>query len=224
MSSSNPNCAAFSTVVRERRSLRAFLPEPVAAPVLAEVFELAQRTPSNCNTQPWVVHVASGTTLARLREVLPERFARGELSLDYPYEGKYAGVYRERQFAAAHALYAAAGIAREDRAGRDAQFMRNFRFFDAPHVAFLFMPEGFGLREAADVGMYAQTLLLALAAHGLGACPQTSLGFLADAVRERLDIEADLKLLFGISFGYPDPDAPVNACVTARDEVVSFHD
>ncbi len=104
--------------------------------------------------------------------------------------------------------------------------MRNFTFVDAPHVAFLFLPEPFGLREAADLGMYAQTLMLAMTANGLGSCPQTALSFQADFVREVLGVEAGNKLLFGISFGYPDESAPANRCVTDRAalaDTVTFH-
>jgi len=104
--------------------------------------------------------------------------------------------------------------------------MRNFTFFDAPHVAFLFLPEPFGLREAADLGMYAQTLMLAMTAHGLGSCPQTALSFEADFIRDSLGIDGSNKLLFGISFGYPDPDEPVNSCSTDRaalTDTVTFH-
>ena len=216
----------FNEVVEQRRSLRAFLPEPVDGSVVRRVFEVAARAPSNCNTQPWRVHVASGPCIEALRDVLPARFLAGEISLDFPYDGKYEGVYKDRQYAAAQALYSAAGIAREDRARRDQQFMRNFTFFDAPHVAFFFLPEPFGLREAADLGMYAQTVMLAMTAHGLGSCPQTALSFLAEPVRELLGIEAENRLLFGLSFGYPDMDAPANACQTERaslDDTVVFH-
>ena len=74
--------------------------------------------------------------------------------------------------------------------------------------------------------MYAQTLMLALTAHGLGSCPQTALSFQADFVREQLGIDASNKLVFGLSFGYPDPAAPANACATDRADLadtVSFH-
>ena len=138
----------------------------------------------------------------------------------------YEGVYRDRQYGAAQSLYAAANIERADKIARNEQFMRNFTFFDAPHVAFLFLPEPFGLREAVDLGMYAQTLMLTLTAHGLGSCPQTALGFQADYVREQLGIASDTKLVFGISFGHPDADDPVNACVTERAalaDAVTFH-
>lgn len=218
--------AIFDEIVASRRSLRAFLPQPVDADTLATVFNVAQRAPSNCNSQPWVTHVVSGGKLEAMRAAMPERFSSGNFSMDFPYDGSYQGVYKERQYGAAQALYDAAGIAREDKVSRNVQFMRNFTFFDAPHVAFLFLPEPFGLREAADLGMYAQNLMLTLTAHGLGSCPQTALSFQADYVREQLGIPATNKLVFGISFGYPDPDDPVNACLTDRAalaDAVTFH-
>lgn len=193
---------------------------------LEHVFSVALRAPSNCNTQPWLVHVASGESLEKLRAEMSSRFMAGEMSMDFPYDGVYEGVYKQRQHGSAQALYDAVNVTREDKAGRHQQFMRNFIFFDAPHVAFLFLPEPFGLREAADLGMYAQTLMLAMTAHGLGSCPQTALSFQVDFVRETLGIDAGNKLLFGISFGYPDPDAPANTCTTDRAalaDVVTFH-
>ncbi|MEP4147765.1 MAG: nitroreductase [Halioglobus sp.] len=219
--------AAFAQVVEERRSLRAFKAEPVSEQLLKEVFQVAQRAPSNCNTQPWLVHVASGASIEKLRAEMSERFMAGEMSLDFPYDGSYDGVYKERQHGSAQALYDSVGIERSDKASRHVQFMRNFTFFDAPHVAFFFLPEPFGLREAADLGMYAQTVMLSLTANGLGSCPQTALSFQADLIRETLGVDASNKLLFGISFGYPDPEAPVNNCVTDRAalaDTVTFHE
>ena len=216
----------FDAVVAERRSLRAFLPQAVEPELLEHLFSTALHSPSNCNTQPWIVHVASGEAIEALRSSLPEEFMAGKFTMDFPYDGSYDGVYKERQYGAAHALYDSMGITREEKAKRHEGFMRNFTFFDAPHVAFLFLPEPFGLREAADLGMFAQTLMLSLTAHGLGSCPQTALGFLADQVREQLNVDASNKLVFGISFGYPDPDAPVNTCATDRAalaDLVTFH-
>lgn len=216
----------FDEVVAARRSLRAFLPQAASAETLEAVFSVAQRAPSNCNTQPWQVHVVSGEQLETFRTEMPDRFMSGNFTMDFPYDGSYDGIYKERQHEAAQALYDSVDIAREDKAARHVQFMRNFTFFDAPHVAFLFLPEPFGLREAADLGMYAQTVMLTLTAHGMGSCPQTALSFQADYVRESLGVDASNKLVFGISFGYPDPDAPANTCVTPRgplSETVTFH-
>ena len=216
----------FDEIVASRHSLRAYLPQAVDAETLNTIFSVAQLAPSNCNTQPWLVHVASGDSIKALREQMPERFMSGEFSMDFPYDGSYEGVYKERQYGSAQALYDSVNITRDDKAARHQQFMRNFTFFDAPHVAFLFLPEPFGLREAADLGMYAQTLMLTLAAHGLGSCPQTALSFQADFVRQQLGVDASNKLVFGLSFGYPDPQAPANNCLTDRASVadtVAFH-
>lgn len=209
--------AAFADAVRGRRSVRGFLPDPLPAATLREIFGLAARAPSNCNTQPWQVYVVSGTPLEKLRQQLPAAMQRGEMNMDFPYDGSYAGVYKERQRDAAAQLYAAMGIRREDKELRAAAFMRNFEFFGAPHVAFVFLPEPFGLREAADCGMYAQTLMLALTAFGAASCPQTALSFHADTLRAELGIEKGLQLLFGISFGYADSAEPANACSVGRD-------
>lgn len=66
---------------------------------------------------------------------------------------------------------------------------------------------GDGVRVASDIGMYAQNFLLSLTARGLAGVPQTLLGMFAGPVREILGVGDDMKLLFGISFGYADASA-----------------
>ena len=215
----------FLDVVSRRRSMRDFKPDPVPREIIESVFGTAQRAPSNCNTQPWFVHVVTGEKLERLREALPAKFAAGEIALDFPYDGQYEGVYKERQYASAAALYDSLGIARDQKAERNAWFMRNFSFFDAPAVAFFTLPTGFGLREACDLGLFAQTVMLGLTAHGLGSCPQTALAFLANVIRPALSLGDHEQLMFGMSFGYPT-DTAVNEVTTERAslaDVVSFH-
>ena len=215
--------AVFSEIARGRRSIRAFRPDPIPEEVLKSIFTDALRAPSNCNTQPWFVHVATGDTIEALRKELPERYVAGDLSLDHPYDGKYEGVYRDRQHASARVLYDALGIPREQKAERQSWFLNNFRFFGAPAVAFFTLPGQFGLREACDLGMFAQTVMLGCTARGMGSCPQTALGFLANVIKPALSIPEEQKLLFGLSMGFIDEDAAENAAVTDRaalDELV----
>ena len=97
--------------------------------------------------------------------------------------------------------------------------------FDAPHVAFLCMNERFGIQSAADVGMFSQTLMLAMTTHGVASCAQGSLRNYPEFVRDIFGLEADVKILFGISFGYEDTDVPANAARTERaplSETVQF--
>ena len=132
MSGSVSSGELFLNIVSSRRSMRDFKPEPVPRDVIESVFGGAQRAPSNCNTQPWFVHVVTGETLERLRAELPAKFAAGEIALDFPYDGQYEGVYKDRQYASATALYDSLGIAREQKAERNAWFMRNFSFLMRP--------------------------------------------------------------------------------------------
>jgi nitroreductase len=92
----------------------------------------------------------------------------------------------------------------------------------------LFMPSFYDdVRTAGDVGMFAQTFLLSLAAHGLAGVPQTYLGFYADPARKVLGIDPALKMLFGISFGHPDmTSAASNYRIdrAALNEIVTFHE
>ena len=207
--------SAFDTIVAERRSIRTFTDQAVPQALIEHIFSSALRAPSNCNTQPWYAHVVTGPLLEQLRETMPAKFAAGEMELDYPYDGRYDGVFKERQHGAAKALYDALGIPREDKARRAEWFMDNFRFFGAPACAFFTLPAEFGLREACDLGMFAQTVMLGLTAHGLGSCPQTSLGFMTNVVRPALNLPDDQKLMFGLSFGYPSASA-INEVRTDR--------
>ena len=117
----------------------------------------------------------------------------------------FCGVYSERSKAQGAAYYQAIGVPREATEDRRLASRYNLEFFGAPHAALLFMPSfGDDVRVAGDIGMYGQTFLLSLTAHGLGGIPQTMLGFYADTIREMLGIDPSLKMLFGISFGYPD--------------------
>ena len=99
--------AVFADIVNDRKSARGFKPDPVPRDLLDRVFSVALRAPSNCNTQPWQTHVASGEPLEKLRAICPEAFVKGEFTMDFPYDGKYQGVYKERQYASAEALYSA---------------------------------------------------------------------------------------------------------------------
>lgn len=221
MSENNNDFAnEFAKLVEARRSIRAFLPERVPSEILDKIFIDAASAPSNCNSQPWKTAVVSGEARDRMAEGLKQSIGKGEFVLDYPYDTKqYQGVYRERQVDVGKLLYVAMGIGREDKDARTAAFIRNLDFFDAPHAAFLFMPDWCGIREASDIGMYAQTLLLSMQAHGIASCPQTILGYNADVVREQLNIDSSYKLLFGISFGYEDTSKPENLIIPSRAEL-----
>jgi len=224
--SSKDTC--FEHIVRTRRSVRGFLDKPVPQETLKQVFELAQWSPSNCNIQPWLVYVASGETRDNIRQEIVDAIMGGvPQNPDYDYPGKFEGEYRTRQVECAVAMYNEMGIARDDSAGRMKAMLRNFELFDAPHVCFIGMHKSFGTTVAIDVGMYVQTLMLAMTAHGIGSCAQGSMRYYPDIVRKTFDLSDDVHILCGISFGYEDPEVPANRTRTTRvplTENITFKD
>lgn len=217
---------AVGQLIRGRRATRAFLPDPVPEETIEAVFGLAGSAPSNSNAQPWQVEVVSGAARDALAEALVAAHRAGRRTPDFAYdESIYSPVHQRRRAAFGAALYDALGIGRGDEDLRTAYDLKGLGFYGAPHVALLYAPESGDPRLTADVGMYAQTLLLAMAAHGVASCPQGLPSFYSGTIREVLGISGG-KLLLGISFGYADPDAPVNAVDVGREpllETTRFH-
>jgi nitroreductase len=204
------NAHSFRQVIQSRHSVRSFLPQSLPDGEIRNVLEEAQMTPSNCNTQPWCVHLVSGEKLTTLSAILIAAMREKRYSLDFTFDkDAYPEPYLTRASDQGSAYYRALGVARGDALSRSEVVERNVSFFGAPHAVFLFMPMvGDGIRVAADVGMYAQTFLLALAARGYAGIPQAALSYFSDTVRSVLDVPNDQKLLFGISFGLPDQAHP----------------
>jgi len=219
---------SFKEVLRSRKSCRGFLETPVPDNIITSVLEDAQLAPSNCNTQPWETHIVSGDKLKELSEALLRENKAERFSPDFSFDlDDYHGRYKERHFNLAKTQYEAFGVKREDKERRKEISDLNYKFFNAPHIAIPFMPSfGDNVRVGGDIGMYGQTFLLSLTAHGLAGIPQTALGFFAGTIREILNVPSELKMLFGISFGYADPNSLGNSFKLGRDPITSnvrFH-
>ena len=197
--------------IRARRSVRGFTNASVSSETLQHVFELAQRSPSNCNIQPWRIFVASGATRDRLRLAMVEQAMLGTPpNPDFEYPDRFNDPFRKHQIACAVTLFNEMGIGRDDKSGRNRALLRNFELFDAPHVAFLGMDKLFKEPVALDLGIYLQTLMLAMTAHGIACCPQGSMRSYPDIVRREFDISPEIGILVGLSFGYEDTSVAAN--------------
>ena len=208
---------SVSETLQKRFSVRAFEDTPVPQEVLEEIFTLARRAPSNCNVQPCQACVVSGASKDQLQRELVNAVLSGSTpNPDFEWDVRYQGVHRERQFGSANALYGAMGIDRSDKARRQAAMLRNWQFFGAPHAAFFTMEKYLKMTGAVDLGIYAQTLALLMAERGISSCMQGALGMFPDPARRMFGLPDEVGILFGMSFGYADPDAPANQARTDR--------
>jgi nitroreductase len=204
-------------LLRRRHSCRAFLVQPVAREVITGILDIAQLTASWCNAQPWQLHIASGSSLARFSEALLSASADEQPARpDMPFPGEYPGVYLERRRDCGWRLYDSVGVAKGDRAAAAKQGRENFRMFGAPHVAIVSTPAAMGVYGAIDCGAYVSNFMLAAESVGVASIAQAALASFPDLARRYLAMPPDRAIVCGISFGYEDASPPANAFRVGR--------
>ena len=113
------------------------------------------------------------------------------------------------------------GVARDDTAGRYDAWLRNYGFFDAPHIAIVACDRRLGPYAFVDVGVWLGYVLTMAAALGVDTCPMASVAAYPDVLRAQLPIAETDVILFGLALGHADPAAPANATRTTREPVES---
>ena len=218
----------YDEVVRGRRSIRGYQQKPVPKAVIREVLELAMRAPSSLNTQPWNFYIVAGEPLDRIRAGNTERNLAGvPHSREFRTQGEYGGAHRERQIGVAKQLFAAMGIAREDKDARQDWVLRGFRQFDAPVSIVVTYDRSIHGSDIGpfDAGAVTNALVNAAWSRGLG-CVINSQGIMqSPVVREHAGIADDQMIMICVAMGYPDDDFPANAVVSERkgvDEAAVF--
>lgn len=214
-------------VIASRRSIRAFLPTPVAREDIEAILQVAARAPSGSNTQPWKVYVLTGESRQRLsRKVLdayldPAQNAQHKEEYDY-YPRQWVTPYVERRRKVGWDLYALLGLMRDNKTGMQAQHGRNYAFFDAP-VGLIFtidrvMAQGSWL----DYGMFLQNLMIAARARGLDTCPQAAFTQFHRVIADELQLPDTEQVVCGMALGFADRDKVENTLATERAPVAGF--
>ena len=112
---STPSSEAFQRLLHERYSCRAFLPRQVDAATITRMLEIAQRTPSWCNSQPWQAVITRGAGTDRFRDAILEYAAGRKPEPDFAFPREYRGVYLERRRDCCCQLHDCVGITRRGR-------------------------------------------------------------------------------------------------------------
>jgi nitroreductase len=201
--------------VHRRRSVRQFTSEPVGDDVLRALVEDAARAPSGGNVQPWRIYLVNGARLDDMRAFLATQPPIDDTEYDI-YPAGLTEPYRTNRFALGEAMYATIGIARDDKAGRIAQFGRNNDFFDAPAALFCFVDRQMGPPQWSDLGMFLQTFMLLAVERGLDTCPQEYWSVRQRAVRTFVGAPDEEMLFCGMAIGHADESAPINSLRSER--------
>ncbi|HUD49894.1 nitroreductase [Parvibaculum sp.] len=211
-------------VLRARKSVRAFKPDPVPLALVTEILEIASLAPSGTNIQPWKVHVIAGDVRRRLEEeVLAHRETQpSDASAEFPRTSKRKEPYTSRMRKLGKDMYSLLGIPKGDQAANWRQWGRNYQFFDAPVGLIFTIDKDLDAMSFLDIGMLMQSIMLAAKARGLDTCAQGAWNNYWTATRRVLGVPEDEYIICGMSLGYADETAPVNTLVSEREPVSSF--
>lgn len=209
-----------------RKSVRAYLNEPVSRVDIETILNYARYSPSGTNTQPWDVAVVTGNSKQQLDALLLKQFNDGILpNMDYHYypEIQLPPHLQSRRRACGLQLFNALGITRDAKEKRMLQWAKNYSAFGAPVALYFFVDAVLEKGAFIDCGMFLQSIMLMASALGLATCPQAALAEQPQIVKTFLGRSQDnVVLVCGMALGYEDTSDAVNGYRTVREDVANF--
>jgi nitroreductase len=206
-----------SAVVRSRRSVRAFKPQPLRREIVEEILEDAAAAPSGANIQPWRVYVLSGKVKDALTSTLVEASRAGTAPAPAHFPEPLPDLLRARLLDFGARYYASLGIDRSDAEARTRQTEKNYAFFGAPVGLVFSIDRRLKPHSWIDLGLFAQNLMIAAKARGIDTCPQVAFAPFHDQIAAHLQMPPQELTAFGMAMGYADPEAPVNRARMPRE-------
>lgn len=208
-----------------RRSVRAFLPDPVSKETVEHILSVASRAPSGTNTQPWQAHVLFGEARQRLTDAVIDAFKNEQGQHDHErlyYMTKWREPYVSRRRKVGWDMYGLVGITKDNREGMIEQTARNYKFFDAPVGMIFTIDQDMHWGSWLDCGMFLENVMLAARGQGLETCPQAAFANYHKVVRKVLNLPDSQAIICGMSLGKEDKSSVINELVTVREPVEAF--
>ncbi len=215
---------SITKILKQRKSVRAFLNKEVEKQKIEIILEGLKQTPSGSNMQPWLVHIVSGKTKKLIDKKILEAFDKGEeAKMDYSYYPEIIpDLYQQRRRETGLQLYNSLNIQKEDKKRRKEQWRANYNAFGAPMIIYFFMDSKLTTGSYIDIGMAMQSTLILAQEQGLATCTMASLAEYPNIVREVLKIDSSKFLICGFALGYEDKNAKINSYRTPRLNIKQF--
>ncbi|MGY8936103.1 MAG: nitroreductase [Alphaproteobacteria bacterium] len=209
-----------------RRSVRSYLADPVSRETVAHILNVAKRSPSGTNMQPWKVHVLMGVAKERMTNAVLKEFYGPSRPHEHEREPFYLEKMREpylgRRRKVGWDMYGLVGIEKGEKEKMKAQAAENFRFFGAPVGLIFTVDEDFGFGSWLDIGMFLENVMLAARGQGLDTCAQAAFGSYYEVVRTVLGLDQTQTVVCGMSLGKEDSSAPISKLITDREDLDVF--
>ncbi len=208
------------SAIKERKSLRAFKPDPIPKERIEEILKLTIHAPSAINLQPWEFVVVTGEEKERLGRRLVK-------------------VYKEKQIACSPGNVKPLPKTYAKRGAKTLELMKPFfeemrvdinqyvnegscDFYGAPVAILLCLDDSFPAARMVDIGIALGYLVLAAHEFGLATCPIGLITAYEDEIKDLLNIPENKNVVIGVALGYPDSNIPINRFKSHRDDLEKF--
>lgn len=214
--------------ILERYATRDFKSEPVPKETLEKILGMALRSPSSGNGQPWQIFIAVGEVTNKITQAYLDRFTN-----DIPAKPELAGLpppkwpqaMQDRMNRITSDRMKLLGINPQDSASVKSYREIGGRLFRAPVLVILCMDKALPMWSVFDIGLIAQTIMLAAREYGVDSIIAQSFVNYPDILRKELGIPDNVQIVTGIGLGYQNPESIINTYRSPRrsvPEVVTF--
>ncbi len=210
-----------------RHSVRDFTSKPVAKETVMKILEVATRSPSGSNSQPWEVFVACGATIEKIRKMYQEYPQGGGGRPTLP--GGSGGLpprpayIQERMRTLRNERLRLLGLDPADPASENIFLEWGRRLFGIPVLVVVCMDKA--LSSNLDIGLFVQTICIAAQGYGVDSFIAGAFVSHPDILRQELEIPESLNIVTGIGLGYANPNSIINTYRSPRrpiQEVVRY--
>jgi nitroreductase len=207
-------------VIKERKSIRAFTPDPIPKETIEEILKLAILAPSAINLQPWDLIVVTGEERERLSRRLIKAYKEKKISCGPGNVKPLPKTFAKR---GAKTLELMTPFFEEMGVDPN-QFINegSCNFYGAPTAILICLDDSFPKARMVDIGLVLGYLLLISHEYGLGTCPIGLITAYENEIKELLNIPENKMVVIGIALGYPDLNNPINRFKSPREDIGNF--
>jgi nitroreductase len=207
-------------VIKERKSIRAFKPDPISKEKIEEILRLSIHAPSAINLQPWEFIVVTGEEKERLSRRLIKAYKEKQIACS---PGNVKPLPKSIAKRGAKALELMNPFFEEMGVKSD-QFINegSCNFYGAPVAILICLDDSFPKARMVDIGLALGYLVLAAHEFGLATCPIGLITAYEDEIKDLLNIPENKNVVIGVALGYPDGNISINRFKSQRDTLEKF--
>ncbi len=206
--------------IKERKSIRAFKPDPVPKEKVEEILRWVTNAPSAINLQPWEFFVVMGEEKERLSRRLIRSYREKQISCSPGNVKPLADAFTKRGVQSFELM----NPYLEEMGTEFNRFINegSCNFYGAPVAVILCLDNAFSKARLVDIGIALGYLVLVAQALGLATCPVGLINAYEDDIKEVLSIPDNKEVVIGVALGHPDWESPVNRFKSPREGLDSF--